>query len=75
MARTITIVAHDGNNFDVHEGEQYVAHLTWDEMLGQIAHMTHPEIARPRYTMETPEQLEARKARWAAHRVPVFDAD
>jgi hypothetical protein len=66
--RTITIVCHGGNDFDVHEGERYSGRLCWDEMLGQIASITHPEITRPRYPMETPEENAARFERWRAMR-------
>lgn len=55
--RTITIVC--GRNgtglFAVHEGEAYVTHLTWDEMLGEVAQLTHPKIKSSRYGMNTPE--------------------
>lgn len=56
MARTITIVAHGHNHFDVFEGETYSDHLTWDEMLGQVAELTHSAINRARYPMRTPEE-------------------
>jgi hypothetical protein len=62
--RIITIVCHGGNHFDVHEGEAYADRLCWDEMLGQIASMTHPAINNARYQMQTPEQLEQKRACW-----------
>lgn len=55
--RTITIVCGKGHGlFAVHEGEAYVTHLTWDEMLGEIAQLTHPRICESRYGMATPEE-------------------
>lgn len=60
-ARTITIVMHNGNNFDVFVGQRSSNGLCWDEMLGQIASMTHPEIRKARYLMLTPEEREERR--------------
>lgn len=57
--RTITIIVHDGNHFDVHEGERYCDRLCWDEMLGTIAELTHPKIGEARYRMRTPEEHQA----------------
>lgn len=54
--RTITIIVRERGGFDVHEGERYSNELTWDEMLGQVASLTHSEISRPRYSMQTPEE-------------------
>jgi len=64
--RTITIVCHGGNHFDVFEGERYADHLCWDEMLGQVAELTHPSINRGRYRMETPEEGWEREERLKA---------
>lgn len=63
--RIITIVVKGGNHFDVHEGERYADHLCWEEMLGQIATITHPMIDAPRFRMTTPEEEFARRERWA----------
>lgn len=71
--RTITIIVHDGNNFDVHEGETYSNHLCWDEMLGQIAQLTHPSILKARYSMSTPEQHQERADRWRASSIAVIE--
>ncbi|AJW47708.1 hypothetical protein TK49_23700 (plasmid) [Ralstonia mannitolilytica] len=38
--------------------------LGWDEMLGQVAHLTHPNLGAPRYAMRTPEE-------WAAYRAEI----
>lgn len=35
--------------------------LGWDEMLGQIVALTHPEIGRPHYRMQTPEAWQAER--------------
>ncbi len=61
--RTITIVVHDGNHFDVHEGERYCDRLCWDEMLGTIAELTHPRIGEARYRMSTPEERQKHRER------------
>lgn len=62
MSRTITIVVHEGNRCDVHEGERYHEGLCWDEMLGTIAELTHPALGKARYPMMTPEEHLARRA-------------
>ncbi len=54
--RTITIVAIDGNHFDIHEGERYVTRLTWEEMLGSIAEITHPRIGASRFDMKSADE-------------------
>lgn len=71
--RTITIVCKDGNHFDVHEGERYSDRLCWEEMLGQIATLTHPSINAPRFRMDTPDEHAAYRARW--EKAPIDDAD
>jgi hypothetical protein len=63
--RTITIIVRSSNDFDVHEGERYSGRLCWEELLGQIATMTHPLINAPRFRMDTPEEHAARWARRA----------
>lgn len=54
--RTLMIVCRGPNDFDVHEGERYASRLTWDEMLGQVAELTHSGIERARYGMYTMEE-------------------
>jgi len=69
--RTITIVAKDNGRglFDVHEGERYVTHLCWDELLGTIARLTHPKLqGEPSYGMGTSEEWLARQDRQQARR-------
>ncbi|HXR88823.1 MAG TPA: hypothetical protein VN750_00925 [Steroidobacteraceae bacterium] len=46
--RTLMIVCRGSNDFDVFEGERYVNRLTWDEMLGHVATLTHPAIPHER---------------------------
>lgn len=67
--RIITIVVRGGNDFDVHEGEGFVTKLCWDEMVGQIAQMTHPAIGRPRYRMPTAEEHQEEKEDAERHRM------
>lgn len=45
IERTITIEYRDSNFWTVRVGDRYAEGLTWDEMLGQIAHMTCPRKA------------------------------
>lgn len=53
--RIVMVVIKGANHFDVHEGESYADHLTWDEMLGCVAELTHPEVDGARF-MKTPGQ-------------------
>ena len=46
--------------YTVRAGDKYHDELTWDEMLGQVVHLSHPSIAEPRYDMLTAEQWAAR---------------
>lgn len=71
--RIFTIVAHDNGNgdFDIYEGERLVQHLCWDEMLGSIAVITHPQLDAqsgtvvPRYSrLEHIDDLLYTKVRW-----------
>lgn len=70
--RIFTIVAHDNGNgdFDIYEGERLVQHLCWDEMLGSIAVITHPQLSNhtspiPSYSrLEHIDDLLYAKARW-----------
>jgi hypothetical protein len=62
-AKTIVIgpAEESRDGFRVTQGDRYHDGLTWDEMLGLIAELTHPKIRRPRYRMHT-------SAEWAAYR-------
>lgn len=51
--RTITIEITEDKGFIVREGDRYHDLMCWDEMLGQIATLTHPDIKGPRYQMRT----------------------
>lgn len=46
LPRIVTIVCHDDGrgHFDIHIGEHLVQMLSWDEMLGSIAAITHPQL-------------------------------
>lgn len=50
---TISITAEGPNEFTVRIGERYHAKMTWEEMLGQIAELTHPRIDKARFWMLT----------------------
>jgi hypothetical protein len=71
-ARIITIVAHDSGNgdFDIHVGERLITRLTWDEMLGTIAVITHPQLGNqtspipPYARLEHIDDLLYAKVRW-----------
>ncbi len=51
------------NDFTIRIGDRYADKLTWDEMLGQIAELTHPRVDRGRYQMLTAEEWAAIKER------------
>jgi len=55
-ARQITIAVTENNAFTVSEGEYFADGLTFDEMLGQVVELLHPDIAKPRYRMMTAEE-------------------
>ncbi len=62
----ITIETYGPNEFTVRIGDRYVDKMNWDEMLGQIAELTHPRIYRGRYEMLTAEEWAAKERRIAA---------
>lgn len=43
--RTITVVIRDNSYFDIFAGERLVTDLCWDEFLGTIAVITHPQLS------------------------------
>lgn len=49
--RTFTIVEHADGHFDVYHGEKIAYMLGWDEMLGEIASLTHQKLGAGRYSM------------------------
>lgn len=69
IKETIFIEIHDGNTFTVRKGERWADHLCWDEMLGTVAELTHPQIGGARYRMDTARvhtlRQEAHEARMA----------
>jgi hypothetical protein len=69
--RTITITIDDGK-IEVLEDGKSSGQLAWDEMLGQIAELTHPSLGLARYPMLTPEGWEQRRKR-LAQPVPDFE--
>jgi hypothetical protein len=58
--RTITIEIDEDKGYTVREGDRYHDQLCWDEMLGQIAQLTHPQLGAARYQMRT-------EAEWAEY--------
>lgn len=45
MTEVRTIVLERGEHgWLVRDGDRYIDHLTWDEMLGQVATLTHPRL-------------------------------
>jgi hypothetical protein len=42
--RIITVVISDGGEYAVYEGERFTGLLCWDEFLGTIAVITHPQL-------------------------------
>lgn len=59
---TIEIVDHGGSgDYTVREGERYCDRLCWDEMLAQVAELTHPKIGAARYPMHTAEEYAERE--------------
>lgn len=71
--RTITItipVDADGQHavacgMSVQEGEAISPHLCWDEALGQIVNLIHPQLGDPKYRMFQPDALVAYMERYA----------
>jgi hypothetical protein len=54
--RQIVINVNPEGGFDVVEGDTFADRLGFDEMLGQIVELLHPEIGRAHYRMMTAEQ-------------------
>jgi hypothetical protein len=48
---TITITVHEDHHFTIIEGERVANMLAWDEMLGEIAALTHPKLGAGRYSV------------------------
>lgn len=62
-AAPITITQPEPGQWTVAVGAAFCPHLTWDEMLGQIAQLTHPKIVEARYPLLTDEQHAERQKR------------
>jgi hypothetical protein len=61
--RTIEIIVIDSGQFDVRERDLTAPGLVWDELLGQIASMTHPKLKdHAHFAMYTSEEI---KGTWA----------
>ncbi|MDH2239104.1 hypothetical protein N5K27_22605 [Pigmentiphaga sp. GD03639] len=64
MIRSIIIRFDEAKNlFQIEETGRACPELTWDEMLGQIAEMTHPKIGKGRYPMLSADDLDKERAR------------
>ncbi len=59
--RVILIVIGDEGELEVRENGATTGQLCWDEMLGQITELTHPQIKRGRYPMHTEQEWEDRR--------------
>lgn len=53
---TISITTEGPNEFTVRIGDRYHPKMTWEEMLGQVAELTHPKIDRARFWLLTEEE-------------------
>jgi hypothetical protein len=53
---TISITAEGPNEFTVRIGERYHDKMSWEEMLGQVAELTHPRIDKARFQMLTEKE-------------------
>lgn len=82
--RTLTIEIGGEFGFDVVDDERRRAGgLSWDEMLGQVATLTHPQLdGKPLYRMQTREQWgieraarAARAARIESQRIELIESD
>ncbi|WP_431068166.1 hypothetical protein [Ralstonia holmesii] len=62
--RQIVITFNNDRGYAVTESGRTVDRLAWDEMLGQVAQLTHPQLGKPRYTMLTPEEYHAQEDKY-----------
>lgn len=60
--RRITVEIYDGGLLNVREGIRHCNGLSWHEMLGQVAQMTHPKIKHGRFRMATSKEWREWKA-------------
>lgn len=64
MSAEITITKGE-HGWTVAAGFAYTPNLCWDEMIGQVVHLTHPKIGDARYQMLTAEQHAERERSFA----------
>lgn len=62
--RQVIITFDNGKGFAVTEAGRTADRLAWDEMLGQVAGLTHPKIAAPHYQMQTVEEYTAHEDKY-----------
>ena len=62
--KTITIESNEDNNFNVRQGDRYAEGLTFEEMLGVVAHIAKPEYVPYDNWLLTKEQHEEKERRW-----------
>jgi len=62
--RRITITFDTGRGFTVSESGRHADRMAWDEMLGQVAALTHPKLGTAHYPMLTPEEMRAYETKY-----------
>lgn len=62
--RQITITFENALGYAVTENGRTADRLAWDEMLGQIAALTHPKLGTAHYTMQTVEEYTAEEDKY-----------
>jgi hypothetical protein len=62
--RQIIITFDNDKGFAVTEAGRTADRLGWDEMLGQVAQLTHPKIGIPHYKMQTVEEYNAHEDKY-----------
>lgn len=67
MARpkSIVLVHKIPEGFEVLQGGLSSGPLTWDEMLGQVAELTHPKLGIAHYPMKTSREWKALNKKWS----------
>lgn len=60
--KQITIWA-DESGYNVVQVDRLADRLGWDEMIGQVIHLTHPSIRRARYPMLTEAERRVEQAK------------
>ncbi len=63
MSAAVIISQPEPGHWTVAVGDRYCEHLCWDEMLGQVVHITHPQLGEPRYPMLTAAEHAERRRR------------